>query len=106
MHKVDVKIADKYGRHPINNTAPKCEIFVGWKDISKKNYRTVWLELCSPTKSNCGGGYPIKNEGRFWFVPDPSFYGKDGYVKVYTQDKKHIGISKRFYVNGMLPPCE
>jgi len=82
-----------------------CKTQVKWSKIPD-NYRTVWLEVCTPDKSLCGGGFPVQNKGAYFdFRPNESMVGQDWTVKVTTKDNRYVGFSRPFFVDGMLPSC-
>ena len=83
---------------------PGCDLEMMWLDVPSK-YRQVWLEVCKPNKNSCGGSFPMRNDGLHVFKPDASMAGKNWIIKVYTKDKKCIGFSNKFFIDGMLPSC-
>ena len=83
-----------------------CKSQTRWNGVSRTQYRTIWLQVCRSDKTSCGGAFSTRNDGYYYdFRPDISMAGKDWLIKVFTQDKKYIGYSNVFSINGMLQPC-
>ena len=75
---------------------------------SHDKYRTLWTQICTADKKTCGGAITERYSKPcvITFKPDDTMTGKDWRLKVYTDDKRYIGYSSKFFVDGMLPVCK
>ena len=75
---------------------------------SHEKYRTVWTQICSADKKSCGGAITTRYSKPCVITvkPDDTMAGKDWRLKVYTDDKRYVGYSLPFFVDGMLPVCK
>ena len=75
---------------------------------SHDKYRTVWTQICSADKKSCGGAITARYSKPCIITvkPDDTMAGKDWRLKVYTDDKRYVGYSLPFFVDGMLPVCK
>jgi hypothetical protein len=75
-----------------------------WRNIPS-TYGTVWVDICKADRSSCSGGITKSNTGAASFKTTMGMAGSSYVLKVYTQDRKYIGYSNTFFVDGMLPQC-
>lgn len=73
------------------------KVTIRWQTNLIQNNALVWLFICWPDRTNCGGGFTVANSGSYeWTVNEVEEH--DLCVKVMSQDEQHIGYSGVFHV--------
>jgi len=82
------------------------KVMILWSKALLQNQATVWLFVCWPDKTTCGGGYPVANTGSYeWTINEPEEH--DLVIKVLSHDDKYVGYSGVFHVKKrILKPRE
>jgi hypothetical protein len=77
------------------------KVVIRWETNLIQNIATVWLFICWPDRTTCGGGFPVANTGSYeWTINEPEEH--DLVVKIQTQDEQHVGYSGVFHVKKKL----
>ncbi len=80
----------------IGDTVP-----IVWSKALLQDQGNVWLFVCWPDRTTCGGGYPVANSGSYsWTIAEAEPH--DLVVKVLSHDEKHSGFSGVFHVKRKL----
>ncbi len=80
----------------IGDTVP-----ITWSTVLLQNQGTVWLFVCWPDRTTCGGGYPVANTGTYsWTISEAEPH--DLVIKVLSHDEKLSGFSGVFHVKRKL----
>ncbi len=73
------------------------KVVIAWSKALIQNDGTVWLYVCWPDRTTCGGGYPVANSGSFeWTISEPEAH--DLVIKVQAPDDSPVGYSGVFHV--------
>ena len=116
-HTLDKNVPIQRTKKPrkiIINVSPEqlgvnCPLTINWS-FYPNTYRTLYLQVCNAHGTSCGGTFPVQNKNQIWnsfrYKPDESMLNKNWIIKISTRDKNFMGISRKFFVNGMLPYCQ
>ncbi len=74
---------------------------ITWSKALIQNQAMVWLFVCWPDRTTCGGGYPVANSGSYsWTISEAEPH--DLVIKVQSPDDKYVGYSGVFHVERKL----
>lgn len=105
ISKLSVAIKKPVALNAIIVTSPEAgktyyigdKVTVRWVTTNIQDNAQVWLFVCWPDRTTCGGGYPVANTGSYeWTINEPEEH--DLVVKIQSHDNEHIGYSGVFHV--------
>ena len=97
-YKLGIKITSpEAGKtYYIGDTVP-----ILWEKTVIPEGGTVWLQVCYPDHTTCGGSFPVANSGIFsWTISEAEEH--DLCIKITSHDDQHTGYSGVFHVGKKL----
>jgi hypothetical protein len=81
------------------------KVTIRWATNLIQNSGTIWLFICWPDRTTCGGGFPVSNTGSYeWTINEPQEH--DLVIKILSQDDQHVGYSGVFHVKKKIQPLQ
>jgi hypothetical protein len=80
-------------------------VTIHWSTALIQDNAHVWLFICWPDRTTCGGGFPVSNSGSYeWTINEPE--ERDLVIKILSHDEQHLGYSGVFHVKKKMQPIQ
>ncbi|MGB9006594.1 MAG: hypothetical protein WCB96_12790 [Candidatus Aminicenantales bacterium] len=80
-------------------------VTIRWSTALIQDNAHVWLFICWPDRTTCGGGFSVSNSGSYeWTINEPEEH--DLVVKILSHDEQHVGYSGVFHVKKKIRPIQ